>query len=1456
MINEEKKLINEIKNRALEFKNDSKYKDKYEEYENMKQTLSDNLYSKNSHFIYELIQNAEDNTYSKNVSPKIKFIIDDSGILTQNNEIGFNSNNIESICKFSSSSKKGNKELGFIGEKGLGFKSVFAVSSNPAIYSNNYHFSFLEGEYTIPYWIEEDDFKNYPSEFLKKDSTNIYLKFKDNFLYKDDIKNKISEIEPIIILFLKKLSNIEIYRKNKQLIDVSKKSIHSPIEKFKVNQLKYDKFEDIYYLTNKIITKPKNIDEPKREKVFSREIVIAFPSFDNKEKEDRVFSFLPTEIHTGLPFLIQSDFILIGNRENIIEDNKWNLWLMDEIVEFFAEEFEKLKELDKYKYLKYLDKEKSTNIFIDKYYQQILEKLQEKDLFLTTDETFVKSSNIAILEDFNFMFKYLKDIKYTNQNKERNSYLNNEFYIPEHIIRNWKITKITKKEFLRIIGNCNKFFAQKFENDCSLFEEFLNYIGNDFRDENILGNLPIIPISDEKGKVKFYSFEELKNYQIFFELDDEGVLNNIFQDSKVISKEYKKKLEDITFYSSIFKIKQPKLTDILKSLELDFFRNENKNVELLVYIKEIYKNNEKENEKEIVDCLNENYHFLTNSGKLVRQTFENIEEENKLIPKINISKSYTKQNNSIQNIVDTYCCYSDVKDKVFFISDKYFQRDKSKSNKDNNTLKNEWEIFLSKLKIDDEIKFEKCKYDGYTYYNIPFLANVTSERDISYLPMIHLDSFSPEDSIFLYKKINTTNFTSYTNMTEIKRSRAKNLETPWKTFIKSDFRIFINGKKSEIKDIYLSVDKRLNKFFNSLPNEYGSSNSQIFSFKNCPDLENILSILKEKRENNFDGIKNIYNYLQYRHKDKKIDLNEIPISKDNEPIKYFSVKELIWEDGKELELIELKPFYGNELKNFFVNQIGIAEKPTIKEYVEYLKTNQKNHKKSFDKFIKLLDEDIDKNYFVKNEKIILINEIFYSFDEIIFNDEYIDDKENKIRNLFSIEKKSESKYKNILEKFEVKKLGNYHKSIEISNSTMDDEIFDIYMKLLNYLWDYLYSKDEKEFEKLKDDKNFIVKTKSIQKGAFSEINVKIKIENEFLQINKKVEITDNTIHICSEIDKRELVKEIANFLSEKTKQITSEKLELFYKDVYKSKDYKLEEYYEKNEIKTPVDEKDKFDNVFENIKLEKNEKETDSILDDSNLNQEKPVDNKTTITESENKNIIPPQFPQKKSTDFDKQKQENEITTPDMLDAIKQHNKEIDKRDEELEPAIIIDKNKFMKKAQEEQREDLEKSNQETKKRYSSQKIKEGKEEIRFFLEREYKGHCQICGFTFDKKNNQGKYFQLFDWLSEKITKQKNNGVYIGSSLCLCSKCWSILKFGDFKSKFIDNLQKENMDLNKFTFDQFCDVTTKQTENIEIPEKFEFSMDYKIPIRLLNEDKCIFYTQEHFKRFFIFLSKE
>ena len=222
------------------------------------------------------------------------------------------------------------------------------------------------------------------------------------------------------------------------------------------------------------------------------------------------------------------------------------------------------------------------------------------------------------------------------------------------------------------------------------------------------------------------------------------------------------------------------------------------------------------------------------------------------------------------------------------------------------------------------------------------------------------------------------------------------------------------------------------------------------------------------------------------------------------------------------------------------------------------------------------------------------------------------------------------------------------------------------------------------------------------------------------------------------------------------------------------------------------------------------------------------------------------------------QKQSASVKTEklDMIAAIKSHDKYVEKIEQELNPTILKDQEEYIEKSQKKLKENLEKANQETKKRYSNINTKVGEKETRFFLNEEYKGHCQICGFTFDKKDNQGKYFETFNWLSQKITKQKLNLVEIGSTLCLCSRCHAILKYGDFESKFLSNIEKTDINLNHFSFNEFCNVITKITNDIEIPEKFDFiEMDmYKLHIKLLNEDAYIFYTEEHLLHFYNILT--
>ena len=402
-ITKKEKFIRDIK---ADFEKEKNTKS-YERVKRMAKTISENLYSEDSHFIYELIQNAQDNSYKKDIKKRLDFYVSENGILIKNNEKGFEESHIESICDFNDSSKKNKKALGYIGEKGIGFKSVFAISDNPAIHSNGYKFYFKKDEYIEPYWI--DSLEQYPSEFKDNSTTNIYLPYSENFENKNDIEEKINDIEPILLLFLDNLDEINIYNNEKQILSVSKTFTEDNDQDITIIESK--KRKDLFVVYSKEVNCRKDIKEEKREGVEKRKLILAFPLVEIDDT--RLFSFLPTEINTGLPFLIQSDFLLTASRGDILKSKAWNKWLLDEIVDFFVEVFMNLQSINNLNYLRYLDQEESSNRFLNKYYQSMLDKLQNEKLFLSVSDEYVTSSQICILEDFDFMIEFLEDIKYS-----------------------------------------------------------------------------------------------------------------------------------------------------------------------------------------------------------------------------------------------------------------------------------------------------------------------------------------------------------------------------------------------------------------------------------------------------------------------------------------------------------------------------------------------------------------------------------------------------------------------------------------------------------------------------------------------------------------------------------------------------------------------------------------------------------------------------------------------------------------------------------------------------------------------------------------------------------------------------------------------------------------------------------------------------------------------------------
>ncbi|MYC76557.1 hypothetical protein F4X10_12400 [Candidatus Poribacteria bacterium] len=99
----------------------------------IKQLLTE-LYPDNAHFIYELLQNAEDAGASE-----VKFVLkEDSATFEHNGDRIFSPKDVDAITSIGFSTKRDDHTS--IGKFGIGFKAVFAYTTTPEIESGEFHF--------------------------------------------------------------------------------------------------------------------------------------------------------------------------------------------------------------------------------------------------------------------------------------------------------------------------------------------------------------------------------------------------------------------------------------------------------------------------------------------------------------------------------------------------------------------------------------------------------------------------------------------------------------------------------------------------------------------------------------------------------------------------------------------------------------------------------------------------------------------------------------------------------------------------------------------------------------------------------------------------------------------------------------------------------------------------------------------------------------------------------------------------------------------------------------------------------------------------------------------------------------------------------------------------------------------------------------------------------------------
>lgn len=393
--------------------------------------LSIDLYTDSDRFIYELLQNADDSSCNTS-GVKVWIKVFNNELVVAHSGKVFDEKDIRGICNINNGTKK--SDLKKTGYKGIGFKSVFGQSNNVVIYTNGEFFRF-DNSYNFEWkwdksqkeWEDENNRRfQYPWQIIP-----IYT---ETIEVRPEIRSFISEIGSSVATVLKikhieetreaiqnlfKNINMFIFLKNITEIHFEDKVI--TIDRTNVNRIILNKGTDSQkdWLVNNIQLNvseelrktlreerhipPKLLDTQFIEMTFAAQIDNT--NIISLEKKDRVlYSYLPTgETKYEFPVLVNTNFLISANRENIHKDSKWNQWLFEcisyEIFKWISELVISEVSFEAYKLI---PDESPFEDSLSKHYNIGIKRAKENIAFiLSRNNTLIKVSDALI--DFTYL---------------------------------------------------------------------------------------------------------------------------------------------------------------------------------------------------------------------------------------------------------------------------------------------------------------------------------------------------------------------------------------------------------------------------------------------------------------------------------------------------------------------------------------------------------------------------------------------------------------------------------------------------------------------------------------------------------------------------------------------------------------------------------------------------------------------------------------------------------------------------------------------------------------------------------------------------------------------------------------------------------------------------------------------------------------------------------------------
>lgn len=336
---------------------DANIKRRGEEFDDIGEHLAKEMYSERTHFIYELLQNAEDalaRRFALNpastVPRRIRFSLFPDRLEVRHFGQPFNDNDIASISDVFKSTKTGC--VGLIGKKGIGFKSVYAFTDLPEVHSGRERFQIYRYIRLRPA----------PPQQLGADETLFIFPLSGNDAAKKSaslqIRQGLERVSQHALLFLRHLS--EIYWCDEDRAHGHYQHTSHDVGNAQRVQLcsHFSSFPDERSQAQEWLIFHRPVKPPGAKETLAVEVAFrlskAAPPHEflvETEPNTRLLVYFPTKRETHMGFLIQGPFKTIANREDIHEPvrddpHDWNRYLAKETGELVVEALRWLKAAD------------------------------------------------------------------------------------------------------------------------------------------------------------------------------------------------------------------------------------------------------------------------------------------------------------------------------------------------------------------------------------------------------------------------------------------------------------------------------------------------------------------------------------------------------------------------------------------------------------------------------------------------------------------------------------------------------------------------------------------------------------------------------------------------------------------------------------------------------------------------------------------------------------------------------------------------------------------------------------------------------------------------------------------------------------------------------------------------------------------------------------------------------